>query len=83
MLHVRLDADIKKRATDALDLMGLSMSEAIRVFLCRVARDQAFPFAIKVPNSTTQAAMDEAERLTHTRFATSGDLFKALTAEQP
>ncbi len=81
MLHVRVDDKIKAQATAALEMMGLSISEAVRVFLHRVAAEQAIPFAIKVPNATTRAAMDEARKLSRARYATSGALFDALSAE--
>jgi DNA-damage-inducible protein J len=60
MLHVRVNEDTKERASAALEAMGLSVSEAVRVFLHRVAAEQAIPFALKVPNTMTRAAMDEA-----------------------
>jgi DNA-damage-inducible protein J len=60
MLHVRVDEDTKERASAALEAMGLSVSEAVRVFLHRVAAEQAIPFALKVPNTVTRAAMEEA-----------------------
>ncbi|MFA9210036.1 MAG: type II toxin-antitoxin system RelB/DinJ family antitoxin, partial [Yersinia sp. (in: enterobacteria)] len=50
MLHVRIDDDVKKQATAALNAMGLSVSDAVRLFLNRVVADQAFPFELKVPN---------------------------------
>jgi DNA-damage-inducible protein J len=81
MLHVRLDGKIKERASAALETMGLTVSEAVRVFLHRVAVEQAIPFAIKVPNAATRAAMGEARDLSHARYATSGALFDALSAE--
>ncbi len=81
MLHVRVDEETKRRATAALELMGLSISEAVRVFLHRVAVEQAIPFAIKVPNAATRAAMEEARALSDARYATSGALFDALAAE--
>ncbi len=42
MLHIRVDDDIKDQATQALSAMGLSMSDAVRLFLRRVVVDQAF-----------------------------------------
>jgi DNA-damage-inducible protein J len=50
--------------------MGLSVSEAVRVFLHRVAAEQALPFPIKVPNATTRAAMEEARSIARARFKT-------------
>lgn len=60
MLHVRVDDGIKVQATQALEAMGLSMSDAVRLFLHRVVAEQAFPLELKVPNAETRAAMQEA-----------------------
>lgn len=81
MLHVRLDEKIKQQATAAFELMGLSISEGVRVFLHRVAVEQAIPFAIKVPNAATRAAMEEARGLSRARYATPDALFDALSAK--
>ena len=69
MLHVRVDEDTKARATATLAAMGLSMSDAVRLFLRRVIADQAIPFEIKAPNVETRAAMAEAEEIVRTRNA--------------
>ena len=58
MLHIRVDDDTKEQATAALDAMGLSVSDAVRIFLKRVVADQAFPLELKVPNTETRAAMN-------------------------
>lgn len=63
MLHIRVDDDIKEQATVALAAMGLSMSDAVRLFLRRVVIDQAFPLELKVPNAQTQAAMEESRAM--------------------
>ena len=63
MLHVRVDDQMKEQASTALTAMGVSVSEAVRMFLRRVVSEQALPFAVKVPNATTLAAMDEARAL--------------------
>jgi DNA-damage-inducible protein J len=63
MLHVRVDDDTKEQATAALDAMGLSVSDAVRIFLKRVVADQAFPLELKVPNAATRAAMAEANEM--------------------
>jgi DNA-damage-inducible protein J len=69
MLHVRVDNDTRERATAALDAMGLTMSEAVRLFLHRVVAEQAFPFELKAPNSETRAGMAEAEEILRSRRA--------------
>ena len=81
MLHVRVDDDTKEKATVALNAMGLSVSEAVRLFLRRVVSDQAFPLELKVPNAETRTAMAEADEIVLTRrarFATADDLFADL-----
>ena len=81
MLHVRVDADVKEQATQALTAMGMSVSEAVRIFLKRVVTDQAFPLELKVPNAATRAAMDESRNMMKsgkTQYATADALFHDL-----
>lgn len=63
MVHIRLDLDVKAQATEALSAMGLSVSDAVRVFLTRVAVEKQIPFDLKVPNAQTQVAMQESRKL--------------------
>ncbi|HET8997506.1 MAG TPA: type II toxin-antitoxin system RelB/DinJ family antitoxin [Acetobacteraceae bacterium] len=81
MLHVRVDEETKEQATAALEAMGLSLSDAVRVFLRRVAVEQAIPFPIKVPNAETRAAMEEARAMSGGRFRTPEALFDGLAKE--
>jgi DNA-damage-inducible protein J len=69
MLHIRVDDDVKAQATEALAAMGLTMSDAVRIFLKRVVNDQAFPLELKVPNAETRAAMEEARAMMKARQA--------------
>jgi len=69
MLHIRVDDEVKTQATEALAAMGLSMSDAVRIFLKRVVNDQAFPLELKVPNAETRAAMEEARAMMKARQA--------------
>jgi DNA-damage-inducible protein J len=81
MLHIRVDDDIKEQATQALTAMGLSMSDAVRLFLRRVVVDQAFPLELKVPNAETRAAMEESRAMMasrRTRFSSADELFADL-----
>lgn len=63
MLRIRVDDDTKEQATQALTAMGLSVSDAVRLFLRRVVIDQAFPLELKVPNAETIAAMEESRTM--------------------
>jgi DNA-damage-inducible protein J len=81
MLHVRIDDETKAQATQALAAMGLSLSDAVRLFLHRVVVDQAFPLELKVPNAKTRKAMAEADEIIsthHARFSTAAELFDDL-----
>jgi len=81
MLHIRVDDDIKDQANQALMAMGLTMSDAVRLFLRRVVVDQSFPLELKVPNAQTQAAMQESRAMMATRrarFASADELFADL-----
>ena len=69
MIHVRVDDDLKARATEALNAMGLSVSDAVRILLHRIATDQAFPLELKVPNAETRAALAEAEEIIRRKMA--------------
>jgi DNA-damage-inducible protein J len=80
MIHVRVDEQLKQNATEALDAMGLSVSDAVRVFLTRVAADQAFPFELRVPNVETVQAMEEARAGKLKRFENIDDLMEDLNA---
>lgn len=81
MVHVRMDADMKHKATVALAAMGLTTSEAVRLLFHRVAVDQAFPFDLKVPNAQTRSAMAEIDNMVETRkarFASADEMFAEL-----
>ena len=69
MVHVRIDENIKAQATQTLASMGLTISDAVRVFLTRVVADQELPFALKAPNATSRTAMVEAEAIVQSRRA--------------
>lgn len=60
-VRARIDTNTKKRAADALEAMGLSISDAIRLLMLRVADERRLPFEVKVPNALTQKAMAELE----------------------
>lgn len=78
MLHVRVDDETKAQATQTLAAMGMSVSDAVRLFLRRVVVDQAFPLELKVPNAETRAAMEASRAMMaarRARFATADALF--------
>jgi len=83
-LRIRIDHDVKERASAALASMGLSVSDAVRMLLVRVAAEQAMPFEVRVPrmpNAATIAAMEELERGPRSSFATVEDFMADLNAD--
>ena len=62
VVRARIDEHIKEEATAVLAAMGLTVSDAFRLMLTRVAREKALPFEPLVPNDVTIEAMKEARR---------------------
>ncbi len=80
VVRARIDSDTKARAAEALGAMGLTVSDAIRLMLLRVADEKRLPFAVKVPNATTVKAMKELEAGKGKRFADVDELFEDIGA---
>ena len=78
VVRARIDTDTKQRAAAALDAMGLSISDAIRLLLLRVADERRLPFAVRVPNAATAKAIDELEQGKGKSFADAEALFEDL-----
>jgi DNA-damage-inducible protein J len=68
-VRARIDTDTKERAANALEAMGLSISDAIRLLMLRIADENRLPFEVKVPNATTCKAIAELEAGKGKRFA--------------
>jgi DNA-damage-inducible protein J len=80
-VRARIDGQIKEKAAKVLADMGLSVSDAIRLLLVRVAAEKALPFEIKVPNAETLGAMAELERGAGKSFNSAAELMAELNAE--
>jgi len=78
MVHIRVDDKVKEKAAKTLAQMGMSVSDAVRMLLVRVAAERALPFEVKVPNPTTVKAMKGANRRRGKRFKTASALFRDL-----
>ena len=81
VVRARIDGQVKEKATKVLAEMGLSVSDAIRLLLVRVATEKALPFEIKVPNAETREAMAELERGAGRSYDSVADLMADLNAE--
>jgi DNA-damage-inducible protein J len=62
MVHIRVDGEVKDQASEALAKMGLTVSDAVRILLTRIATEKAMPFEIRIPNRATLAALEAGER---------------------
>jgi DNA-damage-inducible protein J len=62
VVRARIDESTKQEATTVLATMGLTVSDAFRMMLIRIAREKALPFEPLVPNADTIAAMKEARK---------------------
>ena len=76
MVHVRVDEKTKQRAARTLAGMEVSVSDAVRMLLVRVAAEKALPFEVKVPNATTVKAMRAADKGKEKPLTSAGALFK-------
>lgn len=60
LVQTRINGAVKAEASAVLATMGLTVSDAVRLLLTRVAHDKALPFEPFRPNAETIAAMEEA-----------------------
>jgi addiction module antitoxin, RelB/DinJ family len=80
-VRARIDNETKERATDALAAMGLSVSDAIRLLMLRIATERRLPFEIKAPNADTKAAIAELEAGQGKRFENMDSWLADLNAD--
>jgi len=78
VVRARIDERVKNRAAAVLESMGLTVSDAFRLLLVKVAAEQKLPFEIHTPNAETIAAMREADRGEGRRFGSAEKLFDHL-----
>ena len=81
LVQTRINGNIKAEAAIVLASMGLTVSDAVRIMLTRVAHDKALPFEPLRPNAETIAAMEEARSGKMDSFATIEDLMADLHAD--
>jgi DNA-damage-inducible protein J len=80
LVQARIDSDVKEEANAVLAAMGLTISDAVRLMLTRVAREHALPFDPLIPNPKTVEAMKEARRGQLQSFESVDDLMDDLDA---
>ena len=80
LVQARTDPAVKEEAAAVLAAVGLTVSDAIRLLLTRVAHEKALPFAPLVPNAATVEAMKEARKGNLPRFDSAQALLDDLHA---
>jgi DNA-damage-inducible protein J len=80
-VRARIDTDTKERAAKALADMGLSISDAIRLLMLRIADERRLPFDVKAPNAVTRQAIAELEAGKGQKFTSVNDLMADLNAD--
>lgn len=81
VVRARIDEHTKEEASAVLATMGLTVSDAFRILLTRIAHDKALPFEPLIPNDTTIQAMKDARRGDNVKsFKSVDDLMADLNA---
>ena len=77
-IQARIDPQIKEEARGVLDELGMSMSEAIVVYLKQIILRRGIPFELKLPNKTTLQAVEQLESDKGVTFDNAEELLKDL-----
>lgn len=80
-VRARIDPETKARASTALEEMGLSVSDAIRLLMIRIAEEKCLPFEVRVPNAETLEAISEIEYGNGKKFDSTESLMADLHSE--
>lgn len=81
LVQARIDKAVKKEAATVLTKMDLTVSNAVRRLLTKVAREHTLPFDVRIPNAETKAALEELEAEKGKRFKNVKDLMFDLNAD--
>ena len=81
LVQTRINGVVKEEAALVLAAMGLTLSDAVRLMLTRVAHDKALPFEPLRPNAETIAAMEEARKGGGLKFNSIEALMADLNAD--
>ncbi|MDR2858717.1 MAG: type II toxin-antitoxin system RelB/DinJ family antitoxin [Novosphingobium sp.] len=83
-VRARIDETLKNEAAAVLADLGLTVSDAVRMTLTRIAKDHALPFELKIPNAETRAAIESSRatmKARRARFTDAQEMFDAIDQE--
>ena len=81
VVRARINGRVKEEAAAVLAAMGLTVSDAFRLMMVRIAKEKALPFESFLPNAETVAAMKEARRGGLKGYRSVKDLMKSLNED--
>ena len=61
-VRARVNPELKHDVEGVLEKLGLTMSEAISMFMAQVKLNKGLPFDVKVPNRVTRKTLDDADK---------------------
>ena len=80
-VHSRIQPEIKQKAEDILHRLGLSPTEAIRMFYTQITLRNGLPFDVAIPNEETEKALEDSRAGRNLdRFDTVEELFESWDA---
>ncbi len=81
VVRARIDEDIKEEASAVLAAMGLTVSDAFRIMIIRIAKEKALPFEPLMPNEETIKAIKAARRGKLTKVGKVENLLESLNTD--
>ena len=81
VVRARIDEHVKEEASAVLAAIGLTVSDAFRLMMVRIAKDKALPFEPLAPNAETVEAMKAARRGEVITVGSPGNLLTSLNAD--
>ena len=77
-VRTRIDSTLKKEAEEIFEFIGISPSQAIKMFYQQVKLNHGIPFEMKLPQETIDAMDDVLNKRNLTEYSNKKELFKAL-----
>ena len=79
IIHTRIDSQTKAQAQSILNKLGMTLSEAISLYLRQIVFQKGIPFEVKIPNELTMKTIEKSQRGEELHEASSvEEMFKEL-----
>ena len=80
-IQTRVDPEIKRNAQKILDILNISMSEAISIYLTQITLNKGIPFEVRIPNDLTARTLKKSEKKKELhRVSNVDELFRELNS---